>query len=739
LPRSRVGVGLLSALAVLGGVVAQSALAAPPATLAPVTPVIKGNGRIVFVTDRDGNSEIYSMLLDSTRMTNLTNEPASDFDPAVSPDGTRVAFATSRTGNSEIFVMNLDGTGATNLSNNAKIDTQPAWSADGSRLAFVRKNGANQDIWVMKSNGTQQTKITGNAAADTQPAWSPTNTKIAFTSKRTGNNEVFVMNTNGTGVTQLTNIPTSDSQPAWSWDASWIAFTTKRDGNNEIYVMNADGTSPVNVTNDPGSDFDPAFSPDHSTRIALTSDRTGDQESTLITVTPTKSTYGVAIDLSQDVAANDTHPSWQPLPPPPDNGSPIEHVVVLFMENHSFDNVLGALCVQDVRCDGATTGKVSNGSTINLLPANNIVPPVGHGLEDQQTAVHGGLMDNFDKIPQCSQSNGYICYQAFQPSQIPTTTSLVRSFVVADRMFELDTVATWGAHTVLATSTLNGFLEGNPLPGSQGDKFGCDSGLEANWYPVSPDDYLPTGPSYTVPSCYPDINGGTGPNPPTVAPWVSTMMDRVDEAGLTWRQYAASMVEKGYLYAICPTFAECLYTDQNLNTRSWSQFEADAAAGDLPNVTFLMPDAVHGQHNTRSMLTGENWIADQVNAVMNGPLWDSTAIFLTWDDCGCFYDHVPPPPGLGIREPMVIISPYARAGFTDSGISSFASLSSYTERTFGLAPLTVDDAEAYAWEDSFDYSQTPIAPFRLKSDWKVTKADAKWMREHPADDLDDWT
>jgi len=114
------------------------------------------------------------------------------------------------------------------------------------------------------------------------------------------------------------------------------------------------------------------------------------------------------------------------------------------------------------------------------------------------------------------------------------------------------------------------------------------------------------------------------------------------------------------------------------------------------------------------MITGDNWLADQVNAVMDGPDWSLTAIFLVYDDCGCFYDHVPPPAGLGIRVPMVIISPYAKPGFTDSRVATYASVLAFVEHDFGLAPLAVDDQLAYDYAGSFDFTQRPLPPMHLQ-------------------------
>src|SRR5439155_1658622 len=91
-----------------------------------------------------------------------------------------------------------------------------------------------------------------------------------------------------------------------------------------------------------------------------------------------------------------------------------------------------------------------------------------------------------------------------------------------------------------------------------------------------------------------------------------------------------------------------------------SQVIDDATNGTLPTVSIVTPTNSKSQHNFYSMKMGDNWIGQVVQAIENGPQWSSTAIFITYDDCGCFYDHVAPPAGLGIRVPMVIVSPYAK-------------------------------------------------------------------------------
>src|SRR5262249_34439752 len=103
---------------------------------------------------------------------------------------------------------------------------------------------------------------------------------------------------------------------------------------------------------------------------------------------------------------------------------PISHVVIVYQENHSFDEVLGGLCVRDARCTGASSGKISTGQTIPLHAAPDIPPEVIHRHGAQTTAVHGGKMDRFDLNRGCTASTGYACYEQYAPEQIPNLAAL---------------------------------------------------------------------------------------------------------------------------------------------------------------------------------------------------------------------------------------------------------------------------------------------------------------------------
>jgi phospholipase C len=222
---------------------------------------------------------------------------------------------------------------------------------------------------------------------------------------------------------------------------------------------------------------------------------------------------------------------------------------------------------------------------------------------------------------------------------------------------------------------------------------------------------------------------------------VPTIMDRLDSAGYTWNIYEGgsdpSSRSTGYIWAICPTLADCVYSAESNAMRPSPNVIADAESGSLPSLSFVQPSGPDSQHAPYSMIQGDNWIGSVVNAIETGPDWDSTAIFITYDDCGCYYDHVAPPSGLGVRVPMVIVSPYAKAAYTDSSTASLASILTYVEHTLQVQPLTTADANAYDYRNSFNYFQQPLSPVPL-APHPVPKASRAWIRAHP-DSPDDPT
>jgi phospholipase C len=447
---------------------------------------------------------------------------------------------------------------------------------------------------------------------------------------------------------------------------------------------------------------------------------------------------------------------------PPVGPSPIQHIVILFQENQSFDGVLGKLC-WDVAtnviqrpgahagCDGVVSGRTSTGTTVPLATPPDIVPQALHAISNQQTAIHGGTMDGFNLIRTCSAAKGYPCYAQSDPlagpcssatgSCIPNLAALAETYVISDRTFEYRTAPSWMGHMILASGTTDGFFTNNPVQSTftdlVGPGSGCESYKDAMWWNGS--SFVPE------PSCVPDYSLPSAQYPfggayrETAVPSVPTIFDRLDGAGDSWKIYGGSGPTKsGYGWTICPTYAECMYGPGRANFVNNTQLVVDAAAGQLPNFSISTPCCGNSQHNGSSMAKGDNYIGRVVSAIQHGPDWASTAIFITYDDCGCFYDHVNPlqyNADWGIRVPMVIVSPYAKLGFTDPTPATALSMLAFTEHDLGLAPLNADDASAYDYAGSFDYNQTPLAPVKMTST-PISAAERRWLAAHPPSESD---
>jgi phospholipase C len=240
---------------------------------------------------------------------------------------------------------------------------------------------------------------------------------------------------------------------------------------------------------------------------------------------------GTALAAAEMAAGHAAGTAAGPISAP----TPIRHVVVIYQENHSFDNVLGQLCAQHLRptpCDGATTGQLANGSTIKLSQSPDIVPNVDNSRGAQTTAIDGGKMDRFSRIAGCSGSH-YACYSQYWPSQIPNLSNLATAFAISDRTFELNPVPTWGGHVELVAATLDGFTGDNPPPkSSSGIGWGCDSSKDAYWRSS------PAKAAILVPACVPKPDK-SGPYRSSPVAWVPTIMDRLDAAADSWKLYAS--------------------------------------------------------------------------------------------------------------------------------------------------------------------------------------------------------
>lgn len=242
----------------------------------------------------ESGGEIYLVYPDGSGLTQLTDTMPSvyNYQPALSPDGTRVAFGSSGDHKSEIKVMNVDGSGLRSLTGNtSNYDGEPTWSPDGTRIAFVRGFDLTRDgianlsscpseIYAINADGTGGLVNLTQGGGGTDPSWSPDGRRIAFASQREGSYDIYTMTTDGGEVKQLTTAATQESEPAWSPDGASIAYVSglvtahldcgfAHTGTSnipyangpDIYLMAEDGTGQRRVTYT-ANNSEPTWSPD---------------------------------------------------------------------------------------------------------------------------------------------------------------------------------------------------------------------------------------------------------------------------------------------------------------------------------------------------------------------------------------------------------------------------------------------------------------------------------------------
>jgi len=175
-----------------------TATSSPDSTLLPtITPTLSISGRIMFVSDRDGNDEIYAMNADGSDQSNLTHNPATDSFPAWLPDGSKIAFVSDRAGDYQIYVMNADGSGLTQFTDGSQCASFPAWSPDGHTIAVAYGESAynlfgngfltwmehGKVMLIDAQSGVVVRTLKGHSSGVQRVAFSPDGTKLASSSQ----------------------------------------------------------------------------------------------------------------------------------------------------------------------------------------------------------------------------------------------------------------------------------------------------------------------------------------------------------------------------------------------------------------------------------------------------------------------------------------------------------------------------------------------------------------------------
>jgi phospholipase C len=370
----------------------------------------------------------------------------------------------------------------------------------------------------------------------------------------------------------------------------------------------------------------------------------------------------------------------------------IQHIVFLIKENRSFDNYFGTF----PGADGATTGKTSQRKIVLLTHTPDQTPyDLGHSWRDALFAIDGGTMSKFDQVENGFMEGYLLAYTQLHEEDIPNYFAYARNFVLADHMFSSMAGASFPNHLFTVAAQAGGALD-NPRPNLF--NWGCDSDEGVTVVVQKPD-----GKVTVEPPCF-DFQ---------------TLADSLEAKHISWKYYSPPKGKYGYQFNALDSIRHVRETNLwDEHVVGDAQFVSDARNGRLPAVSWLVTGDA-SEHPPRSTCRGENWTVQQLNAVMEGPDWNSTVIFLTWDDFGGFYDHVPPPSVgpymLGPRVPLVIISPYARKGYISHTQYDFSSFLKFAEKRFSLPTLNEQDARANDMLDSFDFNQEPLPPLFLQT------------------------
>jgi phospholipase C len=388
--------------------------------------------------------------------------------------------------------------------------------------------------------------------------------------------------------------------------------------------------------------------------------------------------------------------------------TPIRHVVFLIQEDHTFDSLFGTF----PGAHGATTYKTPNGK-LHTLGHQPLQFQASFTKDDAAAlqAWDNGKMDGFSQIRKAFQTNPYtgrledMPDSQLQQSDIPNYWAYAKRYALMDNFFSSVATNSFPNHLymVAAQAQNTASVPTDLFATTTPDRWGCDAPSN-----TQVEEQSRTGKSSFV---YPCFN-------------FKTLSDELDAAHLPWKYYAPNQDQPGYKWSALNAIKHIRFgPDWTTHVVNTGNFAQDAKNGRLPAVSWLVPfDSVSDHPALSNICVGENWAVQEINAVMsNRQEWAHTAIVLTWDDWGGFYDHVAPPRGpnpfiqYGFRVPSILISPYTRNGTVDHTFYTFASLPALAEALFGLPSLTHEDASANTMLASLNLHQAPQQPTMLST------------------------
>jgi len=370
----------------------------------------------------------------------------------------------------------------------------------------------------------------------------------------------------------------------------------------------------------------------------------------------------------------------------------IKHVIVIVQENRTVDNLFNGL----PGADTVTGGLDHTGKRIALkpVPFEELYDP-DHTHQAWAADYDGGKMDGFDLPPTTPKGPADFNYSYVPQNETKPYFQLAERYTFADRNFSAESGPSYPGHQYLIAGQSQNAI------GDPNDPFfrwDCQAARGTTTPTLDAQGHVVNGPF----PCYD----------------YQTLGDLLDAKGVNWRYYT-ELEEKYFGVGVQPYGAiKHVYYGKD-----WSkvvapqvQIFADLALGKLAPVSWvnaMLPTSDHAQQSTNY---GPDWVATIVNAVGLSSYWKDTAVFVTWDDWGGWYDHVAPPQldrmGLSFRVPLVVVSPFAQHGYVSHVQHEPGSILHFIEETFGLGSLGTTDARADDLADCFDFSQA-VKPYAV--------------------------
>ena len=429
----------------------------------------------------------------------------------------------------------------------------------------------------------------------------------------------------------------------------------------------------------------------------------------------------IAIGLiALNACGTSTHGTQKPI-------SQIQHVVVIFQENRTPDNLFQDPVLISRGADIASSGTTSTGQVVQLQPAPlDDAWDMGHSHQNFLTEWNNGGMNGFDRDSAwCApgQSNcvpPYPEYYYVQDPNVQPYYTLAETYAFADHMFQTNQGPSFPAHQYIIAGT--------------------SAMTETSIYDMAENPTTSTGVAGCIapPSAFVTLIDTTNPNPNTNMTQTAypctehrALTDVLDTNNLNWKYYTpypgSIWTGPNAIQHMCgpdqppPNGTVCQateWTDHVVLEGQGSQIVTDIQNGQLAAVTWVIPDGTLSDHPMSTGECGPSWVAAIVNAVGNSQFWNNTAIIITWDDWGGWYDHVTPPQPfhnsyeIGFRVPMIVVSPYAKAQYISTVNHDFGSILKFVESVFGLPEIDpvvgFADSRADDLSDIFNFNQTPL-------------------------------